>query len=88
MTQPATLTVLSIGSRVKVHGDGPIAKITAIKIEANHHVRYDVTWINGDNSLASYVLEEFEVEPVDDCPKMTLGFAGCRLVSPSPKVKK
>lgn len=86
--KPDTLTVLPIASRVRLHGDGPTALVTGIKIGAERHVTYDVAWLDSANALISGTVEAFEVEPVEDCPKLTLGFAGCRLVSPSPKVKK
>jgi hypothetical protein len=68
------IELLAPGAHVLLHGEIN-ATIRQVSISgANHHVQYEVVWLNGNARSTAWV-ESHEIEPRNDAEKMQVGFA-------------
>jgi hypothetical protein len=77
--RPASITVLPIGATVRLHGDGPEALVTGIKLRlarGGHAVLYEVTYFDSTNTCQTLTVEEIEIEAVAGAATpLRIGFA-------------
>jgi hypothetical protein len=67
------IELLAPGAHVLLHGEIN-ATIRQVSISgANHHVQYEVVWLNGNARSTAWV-ESHEIEPRNDAEKMQVGF--------------